>query len=174
MRLKINCIAMILLFCGSTPVAADDVFTAERKVMTGFLKTFANADTKGMLEYYAAEVTVMRGATLLDPKYGAIGTSKTRDRDVTLKKEKLAIAYERAIKKLGGKDDWRKRGMRLLKEEIRFIRVTRKHVEQLKSKGVKLAVGDTVAIVIPKGDSLTFILRKHKSGKWVIVAEHWD
>ena len=168
-------VAAVLVGVETAPSSAADKFEAQRKFMQQYLKAFASADTASMKKYYAPTVIVGRGSTLLRPKYGGLTDGKEyKKKDFVVKRERLLEGYQRAIKAFGGAEQWKKRGADLLKKEVRFIKVSKKQEAALQAKKVNFKAGDVLAIVIPKGDSLTFFLRKNKAGNWRIVGEHWD
>lgn len=163
----------------SEKTKAVDPLAAPRGMLHRFLRAFADADTKAMKKFYAPTVTVGRGSSLLNPKYGGLSDGKSQDKDVVVKRDQLLQAYEKAIVAFGGMKDWKQRGAKLLKnhlKDIRFVTITKQLLLMLKAKKVKIDLkeGDILAIVIPKGDSLTYFLQKNKDGKWRIVGEHWD
>lgn len=149
-----------------------DEFAAQRYIIVDYLKAVGQADTETMAPFYASTVTVLAGSTLLDPKYG--GLAENTERNVTVKRGDLLKAYDKAIAAFGGAEDWKDRRKDHHKKEVRLFPLQEGHVERLKKEGVDLKVGDTVAIVNPTGDEMTFILRKGDDESWTIVAEHWD
>jgi hypothetical protein len=62
--------------------------------MRDYLKAFGAADTAGMGKYYAPEVIVMAGSTLLDKRYGGLGESGARDKATDDREKKESEAKE--------------------------------------------------------------------------------
>ncbi len=84
----------------------------------------------------------------------------------------LLKAYETTIQKLGGKEDWIKRGQKFKTVEVRYITDESENADKIFA-AIGARKGDVLAIVSPKRDALFFLLRKIDS-KWRIVAEAWD
>ncbi len=154
----------------AAPVLADE--DAAKKSFVAYLKAFGEADTAGMGGYYADEVTVLRGSTLLDERYGGLGGDDGKAKDQKVKKDRLLKAYDKAIEVFGGKSEWTQRYAKFKDEEIKFVTLTAEQAEKIKETGIK--ADDVIAVVIPKGDSMSFVLRKNEKAIWTIVAEHWD
>jgi arylsulfatase A-like enzyme len=96
------------------------------KLMRAYLKAFSQAETTAMHAYYAAEVTVFKGATLLDKDRGGLSADGTRDKDWKGQKEVLLKAYDKAIASLGGRERWVERNKTLPDVEIKFIPLVEK------------------------------------------------
>ncbi len=163
---------VVLLAITPAAMAEVDEKTTPKQVMGLFLKAFGEANTTGMGAFYASEVIVLRGSTLLDKRYGGLGGDDGTTKDQKVSQERLLKAYDKAIEVFGGKDDWTQKNTKLKDEEITFVTVTAEQAEKVKEMGVK--ADDVIALVIPKGDTMTFVLRKSEKGTWIIVAEHWN
>lgn len=163
-----------------------------KQVLRNYLKAFAEADFASMGKYYAAEVTVIRGSTLLDKKYGSLGENGGREKDRKVKQADLLKAYEHAVQALGGRDHWVKRGKGLKDVEIEVATVKAMQSKSKRAQETFKAIDakpDDVVATVGKQDAMTFILRKvqevkekgskdkersDKGARWQIVAEHWD
>ncbi len=157
-------------------LTVDSAHTEEPKsaqdTLKAFLNAFADADLERMGQFYAPKVTVKKGATILDKKYGALGGDDGRKKDQTVKRDTLLKAYETTIQELGGKERWIKRGRKLKTIEVRYITDDSENADKI-FPAVGARNGDVLALVSPKHDALFFHLRKI-DGNWRIIAEAWD
>lgn len=169
LRISIPILVGLLFFAGS---GFCEPQKSAKETFKSFLEAFAGADTKRMGEFYAAEVTVLRGSTILDGKYGGLGGKDGRESDKIIKREALLAAYETTIEKLGGKKPWIEKGEWLKTKETKLIPVDSKDKEESFS-AIGTKVGDVLVILNPKGDAALFLLREF-DGKWLIIKETWD
>ena len=163
---------LLVVFLTGDCARAEEPKSAQ-DALKAFLDVFADADLEGMGRFYAPKVTVKKGSTILDKRYGGLGGNDDgREKDQTVDRDTLLKAYETTIQKLGGKEDWVKRGQELKTVEVRYITDESENADKI-FPAVGARNGDVLAVVSPKRDALFFHLRKI-DGKWRIIAEAWD
>jgi len=143
------------------------------QAMHAYFKSFEVLDLQVLSTFYADEVKVYKGATILDKRYGGLGGESGRSATKVVTREQLIKAYEKAILSRGGFDQWRDRARTWGIADTVAIRATDPTNRAAFSKlGVPL---DAVIIIAhPKKDSAVYVWKAGGVHGWSIIAEGWD
>lgn len=171
-RLLLICFALLLtartLPADEPPSPADEPQSVE-DAFAEFIDAFAEADLERMKSFYAENVSVMKGCSLLDPELGGIAVDPDSGRNQQVERQTLLDGYERIIERTGGKENWVRLMQQIKSAETQFL--TRDSERGPALFAARNAEPDDVFVFIrPETEVITFQMRRI-DGKWRIVFE---
>ena len=142
--------------------------------LRSYLYALGRADYAEMKAYADDEVVVYAGSTLLDSRYGGLGGKAGRQLNQTVSEDAWIAAYDRAIKQLGGIEDYIERRSSFYDDAPVLIITQTDARFQNVSEPFGLQPKDILCIVNPQGDAGIVVLRRGISDRWYVVGEFWD